>query len=224
MLKGTIVQRTTGAIPDSKNIDSRGSLRTQVEPALRAGLGFTLKYNRRGAQVPPTGALAPGPAGLHLPARMSDTVPTSMAPAELEKFLHAKIPLTAAMGIRVIQTGPRQLILEAPLAPNVNHLGSVFGGALHTLPTLACYAALWTLLVEGGVDGHVVVKESHAHYRAPVRGTFRATCARPPASVAATFIDELRRFKKARMDLESVVEGAGGKPAVEFHGSFVAVV
>lgn len=155
---------------------------------------------------------------------MSDIVPVSMAPAELEKFLHTKIPLTAAMGIRVIQTGPRQLILEAPLAPNINHLGSVFGGALHTLPTLACYAALWTLLVEGGVDGHVVVKESHAHYRSPVRGSFRATCERPAPDLAARFIDELRRFKKARMDLASVIAGAEGKPAVEFTGSFVAVV
>ncbi|HEY8995178.1 MAG TPA: YiiD C-terminal domain-containing protein [Lacunisphaera sp.] len=155
---------------------------------------------------------------------MSDVVPISMAPGELEKFLHAKIPLTAVMGIRVIQTGPRRLILEAPLAPNVNHLGTVFGGALHTLPTLACYAALWTLLVESGVDGHVVVKTSHAHYRQPVLGAFRASCDRPPPDIAAQFIGELRRFKKARMDIESVVEGIGGEPAVEFSGSFVAIV
>lgn len=155
---------------------------------------------------------------------MSDHVPASMAPAELEQFLHAKIPLTAAMGIRVIETGPQRLILEAPLAPNVNHLGSVFGGALHTLPTLACYAALWTLLVEGGMDGHVIVKQSHAHYRQPVRGTFRAVCERPAPALARNFLDDLRRFKKARMDLASVIAGTDGKNAVEFSGSFVAVL
>src|SRR3954462_5616796 len=154
---------------------------------------------------------------------MSDLVPDSPSPAALEAFLHAKIPLTKAMGLRVLETGPSQLILEAPLAPNVNHLGSVFGGALHALPTLACYAALWTLLREGGLDGHVVVKKSYAHYRQPVRGTFRAICQRPPPGIAAEFTDDLRRHKKARMDLESVVPGTNGKPAVEFHGSFVAV-
>jgi thioesterase domain-containing protein len=155
---------------------------------------------------------------------MSDIVPVSLAPAELEKFLHLKIPLTHAMGIRVIQTGPHQLILEAPLAPNINHLGTAFGGALHTLPTLACYATLWTLLVEAGVDGHVVVKTSHANYRQPVRGAFRASCNRASSSNAAAFIDELRRFKKARMNLESIVCDPDGKPAVEYHGSFVALV
>ena len=155
---------------------------------------------------------------------MSDSVPPSLAPRDLEAYLHEKIPLTKAMGIHVIETGPRQLVLEAPLAPNINHLGSVFGGALHALPTLACYAALWTLLVEGGVDGHVVVKKSYANYLQPVKGTFRATCQRPPPGIAAEFMEDLRRHKKARMDLESVVAGANGKPAVEFHGSFVAVL
>lgn len=155
---------------------------------------------------------------------MSEVVPASLSPLRLENFLHARIPLTAAMGIRVIATGPHRLILEAPLAPNVNHLGSAFGGALHTLPTLACYATLWTLLVEGGLDGHVVVKESHARYRAPVRDTFRASCERPAPELVAKFLDELRRFRKARMELQSVVDGPDGKPAVEFTGSFVAVV
>ena len=155
---------------------------------------------------------------------MSDLVPDSLSPAALEAFLHAKIPLTKAMGLRVIETGPRQIVLEAPLAPNINHLGSVFGGTLHALPTLACYAALWSLLFESGIAGHVVVKKSSAHYRQPVTATFRASCQRPPSDVAAAFLADLRRHKKARMDLESVVLGANGKAAVEFSGSFVAVV
>src|SRR5881394_3954501 len=127
---------------------------------------------------------------------MSDLVPDSLSPAALEAFLHAKIPLTKAMGLRVIETGPRQLVLEAPLEPNINHLGSVFGGALHALPTLACYATLWTLLHEGGVDGHVVVKKSSAQYRQPVRDTFRAICQRPAPAIAAEFMSDLRRHKK----------------------------
>ena len=147
MLEGTIIQRTTAAIPDSKYADFPDLFLTRVEPALLASLDFIASFNLREVFGSPTATLALLAPASHLPARMSDIVPTSMAPAELEKFLHAKIPLTAAMGIRVVQTGPRQLILEAPLAPNINHLGSVFGGALHTLPTLACYAALWTLLV-----------------------------------------------------------------------------
>ena len=155
---------------------------------------------------------------------MSELVPDSMTTRGLEAFLHEKIPLTKAMGLHVAESNARRLVLEAPLAANVNHLGTAFGGSLHALPTLACYAALWTLLREAGLDGHVVVKRSAANYRQPVKARLRAVCVRPTPAVVAEFIADLRRHKKARMELTAIVEGTGGKPAVEFSGSFVAVV
>ncbi|HET7535517.1 MAG TPA: YiiD C-terminal domain-containing protein, partial [Candidatus Didemnitutus sp.] len=93
---------------------------------------------------------------------MSEHVPDNLSAPQLEAFLHEKIPLTRAMGLHVAESNRQRVVLEAPLAANVNHLGTAFGGSLHALPTLACYAALWTLLREGGVDGHVVVKRSNA--------------------------------------------------------------
>jgi len=155
---------------------------------------------------------------------MSELVPDSMTTRGLEAFLHEKIPLTKAMGLHVAESNARRLVLEAPLDRNVNHLGTAFGGSLHALPTLACYAGLWTLLREAGIDGHVVVKRSQAYYRQPVTGTLRAVCVRPPAAMVKEFIRDLQRHKKARMELEAVVEGVDGKPSVEFSGSFVAVV
>ena len=155
---------------------------------------------------------------------MSELVPDSMSTKGLEAFLHEKIPLTRAMGLHVAESNAQRLVLEAPLEANVNHLGSAFGGSLHALPTLACYGALWTLLREAGLDGHVVVKRSSANYRQPVRGVLRATCERPPAALVAEFLSDLRRHGKARMELSAVVDGANGKPAVEFSGSFVAIV
>ena len=154
---------------------------------------------------------------------MSQHTPDRLSARDLQGFLHEKIPLTRAMGVAVIESGAR-LVLEAPLTANVNHLGTAFGGALHALTTLACYAALWTLLREAGLDGHVVVKKSAASYRQPVTGTLRAICRRPPPDLAATFLGDLRRHKKARMELTAVIEGADGQPAVEFSGTFVAVV
>ena len=155
---------------------------------------------------------------------MSELVPDSMTTRGLEAFLHEKIPLTKAMGLHVAESNARRLVLEAPLAANVNHLGTAFGGSLHALPTLACYAALWTLLREAGLDGHVVIKRSAASYRQPVQARLRAVCVRPAPAVVAEFIADLRRHKKARMELTAIVDGADGKPAVDFSGSFVAVV
>lgn len=154
---------------------------------------------------------------------MSDHVPDNLSAPKLEAFLHEKIPLTRAMGLHVAESNKQRVVLEAPLAANVNHLGTAFGGSLHALPTLACYAALWTLLREGGADGHVVVKRSNATYRSPVTGTLRAVCVRPPAALCEAFMRDLVRHKKARMELRAIVEGADGKPAVEYDASFVAL-
>ncbi|WP_415908651.1 YiiD C-terminal domain-containing protein [Oleiharenicola sp. Vm1] len=155
---------------------------------------------------------------------MSHLVPDSVSAAGLTAFLHEQIPLTRAMGLRAVEANAQRLVLEAPLEPNRNHLGTAFGGSLHAVPLLACYGALWMVLREAGIDGHVVVKRSNALYRAPATGVIRAVCARPAADAIATFLADLRRHDKARMELRAVVEGAPGKPAVEFDGSFVAVL
>ncbi|MBA4136549.1 MAG: thioesterase [Opitutus sp.] len=155
---------------------------------------------------------------------MSHLVPDRLSARGLTAFFHEQIPLTRAMELRVAESNAHRLVLEAPLAPNRNHLGTAFGGSLHALPTLACYGALWMVLREAGIDGHVVVKRTNAIYRAPVNGVLRAVCERPAAKVVQEFLSDLRRHKKARMDLKAIVEGANGKPAVELSGAFVAVV
>jgi thioesterase domain-containing protein len=155
---------------------------------------------------------------------MSELTPKSMAPAGLEAYLREKIPLSRAMDVNVIENTSSRLVLEAPLAANINHVGTAFGGSLHALPTLACYSTLWTIMREAGTDGHVVVKRSEASYRSPVKGRLRAVCIRPPQPVVMRFLEDLRRNKKARMELDAIVEGEAGKPAVEFHGTFVAIV
>lgn len=154
---------------------------------------------------------------------MSALSPNSLTARGLTEYLHDKIPLTRAMGIAVVECSATRLIVEAPLAPNRNHLGTAFGGSLHAIPTLACYGTLWMLVREAGFESHVVVKRSHAEYRSPVQGALRAVCMRPPAARCAEFAADLHRHKKARMDLRAIVEGANGKPAVEFSGSFVAI-
>lgn len=155
---------------------------------------------------------------------MSKLVPDSLSARELEAFLHEKIPLSRAMGLHVAESNVNRLVLEAPLDKNINHLGTAFGGSLHALPTLACYAGLWTLLREAGFEGHVVVKRSNAFYRAPVTGRLRAVWVRPSADAVKAFVQDLQRHKKARMDLTAIVEGTPDKPAVEFAGSFVALL
>src|SRR5476649_1974502 len=92
--------------------------------------------------------------------------------ADLERFLHEQIPLTAAMGVRVTECDDAHLVLTAPLGPNRNHLQTAFGGSLHALATLSGYGLLWWLLRKP--QAHIVIRESTIQYERPVRDTLRA--------------------------------------------------
>lgn len=143
-----------------------------------------------------------------------------MTPREIEQFFHAKIPLTAAMGVRVEAWDDHQLVLTAPLEANHNHLGTAFGGSLAALLILAGYGLLWLEL--GDADSHIVVRKSTLDYRHPVAGPLRAVCRRPAAGEVAAFKACLARRGKSRIELDATVE-TGGRTAVEFRGTFVAI-
>lgn len=60
-----------------------------------------------------------------------------LAARELERVLHHDIPLTRDMGMRVIDWHTHTLRLHLPLAPNVNHKSTLFGGSLYCGAVLA---------------------------------------------------------------------------------------
>jgi thioesterase domain-containing protein len=144
---------------------------------------------------------------------------TSTRLQKTEEFLHAQIPLTRAMQVRVVSFDQRQLTLAAPLAANHNHLGTAFGGSLAALVMLAGYALLWLELDDP--QAHVVISESTLRFRRPVRGTILAVCTRPDQATLAAFHADFAERGKARLQLAVVVEEAG-EIAVKFTGTYVA--
>src|SRR6185437_9570573 len=58
-------------------------------------------------------------------------VRSSMSASErLERYMHAHIPLVAQMQVKVASADAAGLRLTAPLAPNINHERTAFGGSL----------------------------------------------------------------------------------------------
>ena len=138
----------------------------------------------------------------------------------LEATLRHEIPLTRAMGVTVAGFGTTGLTLHAPLAPNLNHKHTAFGGSLATLATLAGWGLLQLLLREHP-PVTVVIQESTVSYLHPVAADFEARCALPPPDELDRFRRTLDRRGVARIGLEVVIP-SGEEIAVRFHGRFVA--
>ena len=52
---------------------------------------------------------------------------------DAEKFLHEQIPITRAMGLRVMANADDAFTVEAPVALNSNHLRTAFGGSINSV-------------------------------------------------------------------------------------------
>lgn len=141
--------------------------------------------------------------------------------AELEQALHAEIPLTRAMHVRVARADHNGLALRAALAPNLNHKQTAFGGSLNSLATLACWGLIQLLVRDRGQAITVVIQESNVQFLKPVMRDFEAICPLPPAPVVEKFLRMLERKGRARLALDSTIH-ADGKIAVRFRGQFVA--
>lgn len=144
---------------------------------------------------------------------------TDDALREAENFFHERIPLTRAMGVKVVSLDQSGFAIEAPVALNFNHLHTAFGGSVNAVATLAGYGFLWLQLREQAA--HVVVAESSIRFLRGIRETIRGVCAPPTEPEFAAFKKSLREKGKARITLAVVVEEHGAV-AAEFHGTFVA--
>ncbi|MBD1586123.1 thioesterase domain-containing protein [Pseudomonas typographi] len=150
------------------------------------------------------------------------TDPKALA-MDLEALLHHDIPLTRDMGLRVLAWEGQCLTLGLPLAPNVNHQHTQFGGSLYCGAVLAGWGWLHLALSEAGeTGGHVVIQDGHIEYPLPVRGDAQAICPAPEAAVWQRFLKTWRRHGRARIELQTYLREAGQtQAAVRFTGQYV---
>ena len=125
--------------------------------------------------------------------------PDAFALLQLERHLHQAIPLSRAMQASVLEAGEEHVLLGAPLAPNVNHRGTVFGGSAVTLATLSAWTLLYWRLRMHLPPASVVLQSSSMRYLRPISSAFAARATLRPDASWPTFLRTLARRGKARV-------------------------
>ena len=146
-----------------------------------------------------------------------------MTPAELQAYLHAHIPLSAAMQVAVDVATPEQVVLGAPLAPNINHRDTVFGGSASALSILAAWSLVHLRLAETRLRYRLVIQRNTMSYDAPIAGDFTATGRLADGADWERMVETLERRGKAR--IRAIAElGYGGAVAGRLEAEFVALL
>ncbi len=143
--------------------------------------------------------------------------------ADIEAYLHRHIPITRDMGVRLLECSLQGVKLSAPLAPNVNHRATAFGGSVSSTLILAAWTWLHFALREAGLHCQIVIQRNTVEYVAPVPGEFTAHCDGLTAAPWERFLRTLRRHGKARLELHARLQWHG-KVVAKFSGDYVAVI
>lgn len=153
---------------------------------------------------------------------MNQARPHTTAAQALVTFIRDSIPLARTMGLELGSYDGEKLVLNCPLAPNVNDKGCAFGGSLTSLMTLACWGVVELALRQRGEDCDVYVGQSTVRYLDPVWGDFQAEAQPAEAASWEAFFATLSIRSRARIAVSCQVPGEGGKPAATLEAQFVA--
>ena len=141
----------------------------------------------------------------------------------LQDYLHAHIPLSKAMGVEVKTATPQGVCLAAPLAPNINHRETVFGGSASTLAILSAWALLHVSMLDANIKARLVIQKNSMSYDLPMLGTFTAEATAPAPEKWQRFLTMLQKHKRARINIRSVLH-CDGQQTGTFEGDFFAII
>lgn len=145
-----------------------------------------------------------------------------MSPSKLQQYLHDHMPLSKAMQVSVVSVDKESVVLRAPLAPNINHCDTVFGGSASAIAILAAWSLLHTRLSSSGISSRLLIQRNTMDYLHPIAGDFTARAFIGQPESWSRFVATLTRKGKARINVTSELEHAG-RVAGSLNGEFVAL-
>lgn len=143
------------------------------------------------------------------------------AARDLEAYLHAHIPLSAAMQVSVVAASAEAVMLGAPLAPNINHRSTAFGGSVSTLAILSAWSLVNLRLRAEGLHTRLVIQSNRMDYDAPIETDFTATATLADIAAWPLFLKMLGRKGRGRIVVNAMVN-CGDVVGGRFEGEFVA--
>lgn len=142
---------------------------------------------------------------------------------ELTQLLHSEIPMSQALGVKCDNYKDHQLTISAPLAPNINHKNTAFGGSLYSVAVICGWALINLTLREHGLQGQVVIYHSDIKYQSPVNDDFYAVSHSPGKLTDSNFFQTLSRKGLRSIDLQVDVISQGEVRAT-FMGKYVVTL
>lgn len=141
--------------------------------------------------------------------------------ASLNRFLHARIPLSAHMGMKVLALDAGRVQIHLPRARNLNPHSSVFGGSLTALGLVSGWSLVFSAFERAGVPTKLVGQRSECDFLSPATGDCVSETACDESELKA-LVQRFRDGGKARLAVDTVIR-VGDIDVARHHGVFAAL-
>ena len=114
--------------------------------------------------------------------------------------LKDQVPLLQHIAVDIVEYEPGEVVVEAPLEPNLNTHGTAFGGSLYCVATMCGWSLVHLTLMDAGFEPSVWVTQGEVSYLKPVTGCLRAQ-AKITDDVRLAIIEEYEQRGKVRFNV-----------------------
>ncbi len=145
-----------------------------------------------------------------------------MNAAELQALIRSRIPVADFMQLEVRSLTPDQVDISAPLEPNRNVHGTLFGGSGTAIALVAAWSLVHARMHAHGLRQPLVVAQQSTQYFKPVTGRVlaRAVFAHPQAW--GEFTQRLAQGQRARVPVQVELQQHEGQTAARVEALFAA--
>jgi thioesterase domain-containing protein len=140
----------------------------------------------------------------------------------LADTLTRQIPLGGAMGLTIERLDDDGLVLDLPLAPNINDKGTAFGGAMSSALILAGWSLPRLILRREQRSADLVIGRCDLRFLAPVKSGFQAVARWPAQGAIEAFLARLDERGKAALEMAPEIR-AGETVAASLNARYAAL-
>lgn len=124
--------------------------------------------------------------------------------------------------MKIEQLDRYKVRLSMPIANNVNHRGSAFGGSIDSLFLTTGWAFIRYLIDHYEPTPIIVGSRGTTNFMKPILVDFEASLEIPPDDEVEKFLATFERFGRARITTKATIQ-QNGELCAEFDGDYVVV-
>lgn len=146
-----------------------------------------------------------------------------MSPDQLQSYIRRHIPVAEFMQVSVRRADPDVVEVEAPLPPNLNVHGTLFGGSATAIALIAAWSLVFLRMRTSSLNGGLVVHRQNTTYHKPVAGAFTVQATFASDNAWGEFVESIGRRQRGRIGVVGALR-CEGEVAARLEAEFAAVV